>query len=265
MTEDQLRKQLREQLHRVDDLTPPDPAGFERQALAGGQRRLSQRRAWSTGLLGAAAAVVIGTLVVVSVPRGGGTTASSVAGAAPEQRTGQAAPPAGAGSADGSKQGLAGPTVGADSAAAPPTVVARAGDPAFAFGSVTRQLDDITATLGAPPFDDLYSGVQLMPAPDAQARYYLTRFDPAAMAVVTERLPADAPVAFVQSAFSAKACAATLARVTADAPGLRAQGIPVGGLSCDQMGRVDVTLPGGASPSQRATLGGRYGDAVAVR
>ncbi|MDQ6715422.1 MAG: hypothetical protein M3Z83_04865, partial [Actinomycetota bacterium] len=204
MTEDQLREQLREQLHRVDDLTPPDPDGFDRRVLVAGRRQLSRRRAWSTGLLGAAAAVVIGTLVVVSLPRGAGTSASSVAGAAPGQQTAPAAP--GAGGPESSKQGIAAPTAGVDSAA-PPTLVARVGNPAFLFASVAQQLGDIAAILGAPPFDDLYSGLQLVPAPAAQARYYLTRIDPAAVAAVTDRLPADAPVTFVQSAYSAKACA----------------------------------------------------------
>lgn len=257
MTEDQLR----ERLHLVDELTPPDPDGFERRLLAAGQRQLNHRRAWSTGLLGAAAAVVIGTLVVVNLPRGAGTSTSPVAGAAPQQQTAPAAP--GAGGPESSKQGIAAPTAGADSAA-PPTLVARAGNPAFSFASVTQQLDDIAAILGAPPFDDHYSGLQLVPAPAAQARYYLTRLDPAAVAVVTDRLPADAPITFVQSAYSAKACAATLDRVTADDGALRTQGVVVRGLVCDEMGRVAVTLQDGGS-SQRAALGARYGDAVIVR
>ena len=88
---------LREQLHEMDTVEPPDP-DFEFRALRAGRERLKRRQAWTRGLVGAAAAIVIGARghPVVGTPRDGHRGASSgtaVAGAgsapsAPEAATG---------------------------------------------------------------------------------------------------------------------------------------------------------------------------------
>ncbi len=254
-------ERLREQLHRVDELTPPDAGGFDERALAAGQRRLAQRRTWSTGLLGAAAAVVIGTLIVVNVPQHSGVT-SSVAGAAPERQSAQPAAPGSGDVAPG--QGLAGPTADAKAPASPTTVVARAGDPGFAWDSAADALARVRTTLTSRPYDEIFTGVVVRPAPEAQATYYLTRLDPAAMAVVTEGVPRAAPIAFVQSAYSATACSANLDRVRTDVPALRQGGFPVADVACDDLGRVRITLGADATDGQRTSLRQRYGDIASV-
>ena len=62
---------LRARLHEVDDLQPPD--GFELRALRAGRDRLKRRRAWTRGLVGAAAAVAVGALAIPAVGRLGAT------------------------------------------------------------------------------------------------------------------------------------------------------------------------------------------------
>jgi len=260
MTEDQLRERMRQ----VDDLTPPD-TGFEAKALYAGQRRLARRRSWSTGLLGAAAAVVVGSLVVVNVNHPSTTSSgSSAAGAAPERR---ADAPSAANGGAGLPQGSTGGTAGGDtSAATPRTVRPSVGDPGFDFDdpAVASALTAVGSTLARPPYDAIYSGMSLQKVPTAEARYYLTRLDPGAMGVVTRGLPAGAPVAFVQSAYSAKACAVTLAMVTEQLPALRGQGLPVEDVSCGLLGRVTVRLGPDSTDGQRGSLRARFGDVVEV-
>ncbi len=75
---------LRERLHAVDELTPPD-ANFEARALRAGRARANRRRSWARGLVGVAAAAAIGVFVVPSVMRSGvdsGASTASSAGAA---------------------------------------------------------------------------------------------------------------------------------------------------------------------------------------
>ncbi len=260
MTEDQLRDQMRQ----VDDLTPPD-TGFEAKALYAGQRRLARRRSWSMGLLGSAAAVVVGSLVVVNVNHPStSSSGSAVAGAAPEKRAdAPSAPNGGADPLQGSTAGTAG---GDTSGPSPSTVRPRVGDPGFDFDGVgvPSALAAVSSTLARPPYDEIYSGMSLQRTPTAEARYYLTRLDPAAMAVVTQGLPASAPVAFVQSAYSAKACAVTLAMVTDQVPTLRGQGLPVEDVSCGLLGRVAVRLGPDSTDGQRGSLRARFGDVVEV-
>ncbi len=84
MTEDQLRDQLR----RVDDLTPPSAPDFAARAIRASERRVERRRTWGKAVLGAAAAIAIGTLAVTNLPRPSGSTSSGVSGAAaPEAAT----------------------------------------------------------------------------------------------------------------------------------------------------------------------------------
>src|SRR6478752_6080341 len=76
---------LREQLHEMDTVEPPDP-DFEFRALRAGRERLKRRQAWTRGLVGAAAAIVIGAIAIPSMGRlgtvtGGASSGSAVAGA----------------------------------------------------------------------------------------------------------------------------------------------------------------------------------------
>ena len=64
---------LREQLHEMDTVEPPDP-DFEFRALRAGRERLKRRQAWTRGLVGAAAAIVIGALAIPSLGRLGTVT-----------------------------------------------------------------------------------------------------------------------------------------------------------------------------------------------
>ena len=54
---------LRERLHHVDAVEPPDPE-FEFRALRAGRERLKRRQAWTRGLVAAAAAVVVAAVAV---------------------------------------------------------------------------------------------------------------------------------------------------------------------------------------------------------
>lgn len=242
MTEDQLR----EQMHRIDELTPPGTA-FEDQALYAGQRRLARRRAWSRGLTGATAAVVIGALAVPALTRHPDSASTA---AAPEGRGAAASSlPAAPGT-----PGAGNDTQGGGS------------DPAQAGESgVASALALVTAALQRPPYDEIYTAVRPGSATGDPLRFYLTRLDPAATALITAGLPAGTPVTFVTSAYSAKACASTLARVGADLPTLQQDGIPFAGTGCDELGRVSIVLGRGAAPAQGRALELRYGDLVAVR
>ena len=254
MTEDQLR----EQMHRIDELTPPGTA-FEEQALYAGRRRLARRRTWSRGLTGAAAAVVIGALAVPVLTR----QPDGVSTAAAPEGPGAAAPtvPAAPGT-PGAVGDLAGTATGLPSAAGEPAagVPARAGEQ-----GVASALALVTAALQRPPYDQIYTAVRPASAPGDPVRFYLTRLDPAATALVTAGLPAGTPVTFLTSAYSAAACASTLDRVSADLPTIAPDGMPFVVAGCDELGRVSIVLGRGAVPAQGRALALRYGDLVAVR
>jgi hypothetical protein len=264
MTEEELRERLR----MVDDLTPPD-ADFEVRALSSGQRRLAARRGWARGLLGAAAVVVVGSLTWAGITHPSTTSGTSAAGVAAEKQAGapsaqDRSPGPGQGGAPGS---TAGPRAAQPAPATSlPTIVASIGGPRFDFtrNGVPGALSAVASSLAKPPYDEVYTAMRVVPAPSAQVRVYLTRFDPAAMAVVTQGLPSGTPITFVQSAYSTRACAVTLARVGQDAPALQQQGVPVAGFSCGDLGRVAVALGPTATEGRRDLVKARYGDVVDV-
>ena len=79
---------LRDRLHEIDEVTPPEGrSSFEDAALAAGRRRQS-RRSWTRGLVAAAAVVVVGGAVVPQLPLGGSQTSSVTGAPAPEQGSG---------------------------------------------------------------------------------------------------------------------------------------------------------------------------------
>ena len=86
---------LRARLHEVDDLQPPDD-GFELDALRGGRERLRRRRAWTRGLVAAAAAVAVGVVALPSLTRspvGGGSSSSAAGSRADAPQRAEAAAP----------------------------------------------------------------------------------------------------------------------------------------------------------------------------
>lgn len=100
MTEDQVRDQLR----RVDDLTPPPAPDFAARAMRASTLRAERRRTWGKGVLGVAAAIAIGTLAVTNLPRPSSSNSSAASGAA---APGVAAPEAA--TAGGAPTGTTGP------------------------------------------------------------------------------------------------------------------------------------------------------------
>lgn len=277
MTEDQLRRQM----HRVDELTPPAD-GFESKAWYAGRQRLARRRAWTTGLAGAAvavAAVGAGVLVVTLPRQSASTTASGAAGAAgAEQGPAVEDGPGSAGSTAGpSADERAGEVPGGQVPGAPaatpttrpsPTTLPLTGTSPYDWN--TPQAVDavaaVQATLSAPPFDEVFTALRVdRSGPQPYLLVHLTRFDAPAMRATAAGFPPGTPIAFAQSAYSAKACAATLTRVQADEPQLAAEGYAVTKVSCDETGRVDIHLDGASTTQERVdALQGRYGDVVTV-
>ena len=138
MTEDQLRDQLR----RVDDLTPPPAPDFAARAMRAAGRGAERRRTWGKGLLGVAAAIVIGTFAVMNLPRPS-TSASSAAGVAVP---GASMPEA---ATDGTTRATPKDTMGsvpfAPTAAATPTGPA----PHYSVAECTRTLTSVRAAIPA--------------------------------------------------------------------------------------------------------------------
>ncbi len=270
MTEDELR----ERLHAVDELTPPE-AGFESKVLAAGRARLGRRRAWTSGLAGAAAVVAVVTLAAHLPFSSGSSSATSAAGAGPAQDL----TPAQLGTAEsgaGAPEPLAGNDRGGGSPApAPtstvrpsPTTISPTGSAAFDWNSAqaTAAIAGVRATLSAPSFADVFTALSVDHAGNTpHLVVYLTRFDASAMRAAVAGFPPGTPIAFAQSAYSATACASRLAGVQGDGTRLGSEGYRFTGLSCDETGRVAVRLaPGTATQGQVDALQTSYGDAVTV-
>ena len=269
MTEDELR----ERLHAVDELTPPD-AGFEATVLAAGRARLGRRRAWASGLAGAAAVVGVVTLAAHLPFSSGSSSATSAAGAAPAQDL-ASAPGATAGSAAGgpplAENGKGGESAAPRATSTPrpsPTTIPPTGSAAYDWDSAqaTAAIARARTTLSAPSFTDVFTALSVDRAGKTpHLVVYLTRFDASAMRAAVAGFPPGTPIAFSQSAYSATACATTLTRVEADETRLGAQGLRVSGVSCDETGRVAVRLaPGSVSQGHVDALQRSYGDVVTV-
>ncbi|HEY8307276.1 MAG TPA: hypothetical protein VIG79_11415 [Lapillicoccus sp.] len=249
-TDRSLEELLREQLHEMDTVEPPDP-DFEFRALRAGRERLKRRQAWTRGLVGAAAAIAIGAVAIPSLGRlgtvtGGSSSGSAVAGAG-------SAPSAPEAATDGDARQLKAP----DAGAAPD---------GSSLDSVPDSLRTTVArlrtTLSAPPYDAVFTSLTFDPsvAPSGRVVLHLTRPDPAAIDLVRSAFPNGPEVTTEVSAYSLGACTQTWAKLAAD-PQLHPQDVPLTVLGCDANGRVAVRVPPGAPAATLDQLTS-YGDAV---
>lgn len=236
---------LRDRLHEMDAVDPPDP-DFEFRALRAGRERLKRRQAWTRGLVGAAAAVVIAAVAIPSLGRldvsGGGTATSAGAGAgsAPEVAT------------DGSAQDLKAPGVPSP------------GNDSAGQGSATAvqaTLDSLTETLRKAPYAEVFTALTY-DSSAGQVVVHLTREDPAAMALVRSAFPSGPPVVFASSAYTLAQCRQLEASVQGNILYLRDRGIPLLSTACNRDGRVVVEIRG--TDTEKAIVQEKYGDMVVV-
>jgi hypothetical protein len=236
---------LRDRLHEMDAVDPPDP-DFEFRALRAGRKRLKRRQAWTRGLVGAAAAVIIGAVAIPSLGRldvsGGGTATSAGAGAAsaPEAAT------------NGSAQDLKAP-------GAPPP-----GNDSAGQGSATAvqaTLDSLTETLRKAPYAEVFTALTY-DSSAGQVVVHLTREDPAAMALVRSAFPSGPPVVFASSAYTLAQCTQLEANVQGNILYLRDRGIALLSTACNPDGRVVVEIRG--TDTEKAIVQEKYGDMVVV-
>jgi hypothetical protein len=242
---------LRDRLHEIDTVEPPEP-DFEFRALRAGRERLKRRQAWTRGLVGAAAAVVIGALAVPSLGRlnfsTGGGSSSSAAGAA-------AAPES---AARGSAQDQKAPGVPpADNT--PDQGGSGSGTPAAVQATMVR----LAATLDQAPYDTVFTALTY-DAGSGRVVAHLTQEDRAALGVVQSAFPNGPAVVFAPSTYTLAQCTATQARVEGDRELLTSQGYALGSTRCDADGRVVVQVTNLVTAEQIRALVVRYDDAVRV-
>jgi hypothetical protein len=195
---------LREQLHEMDTVEPPDP-DFEFRALRAGRERLKRRQAWTRGLVGVAAAVVIGAVAVPTLGRinvtsggAGSAVAGSAAGApAPEAAT----------SGDARDLSAPGSQPGADGTATAPsgdaTLTLPVGQVPFDWQSTdgAARLSQLRDALAGPQYAN--QGVTLtvdesVAPPRLTVR--MARYAPEVVSLVTSAFPPGAPIVFVVAA-----------------------------------------------------------------
>ena len=238
---------LRERLHEMDAVDPPD-GDLEFRALRAGRERLRRRQAWTRGLVGAAAAVVIGALAIPSLGRldvsgSGGTSGASVA-SAPEAATG------------GSAQDLKAP-------GAPPAGNDSAGQGSSGgAASVQATVDSLTQTLRQGAYAKVFTALTYESSGAGQVVVHLTREDPGAMALVRSAFPNGPPVVFAQSAYTLAQCQQLETDVQGNILYLRDRGIPLLSTACNADGRVVVEISG--TDTEKAIVEDKYGDMVVV-
>ena len=247
---------LRQQLHEMDAVEPPEP-DFEFRALRAGREKLKRRQAWTRGLVGAAAAVVIGALAVPALGRMSsfsGGAATSAGGAAGSAASAPAAPEAAAGAgADADQRNLAtkeSPVDGMSLDNVP--------------DSLRATFAQVRSVLAAPPYDGVFTSLTFDPSvpPQGAVVVHLTRPDAAAIGVVRNAFANGPDVQVDTSAYSLASCTSTWSTVAAD-PVVRAQAVTVTVLGCDASGRLAVRVAPEAPAATVDHLKG-YGDAVAV-
>jgi hypothetical protein len=193
---------LRDRLHQMDAVEPPDP-DFQFRALRAGRERLKRRQAWTRGLVGAAAAVVIGAVAVPTLGRinvtSGGASGTAVAGsaAAPEAATSGDARDLSAPGSQPSADGGA-PVPGGDATLALPL-----GQVPFDWRSAdgAARLTQLRAALAGPRYVD--QGVTLTvdeSAAPPRLTVRMVRYAPEVVSLVTNAFPPGAPIVFVVAA-----------------------------------------------------------------
>lgn len=238
---------LRDRLHEVDAMDPPDP-DFEFRAVRAGRNRLKERQSWKRGLLGLAAAVVIGALAIPALGRlnlGGGTgTSAGGAGSAlsaPEAAT------------SGSAQDLA-------KGGTPPDGMNLDSVPDQYRATISR----LRVALAAPPYDAVYTALTFDPSvsPLGRVVLHVTRPDAGAIDLVRSAFAGGPEVVVETSAFTLAGCNRTWAQLQTD-PQLQPDTVTITVLGCDANGRVAVRVTPDAPPASVARLQS-YGDALDV-
>ena len=201
-----LEEHLRDRLHEVDAVEPPD-RDFEFRAMRAGRERLKERQSWKRGLLGIAAAVVIGALAIPALGRldfGGGTGAggTSAGGAGSALSAPEAATSGGGAGQDLAKGGTA------------------------PDGSTLDNVPDeyraiiarLRVTLAAPPYDPIFTALTFDPSvpPMGRAILHLTRPDAGAIDLVRSAFGGGADVVVETSAFTLGSCNQTWTALTID-------------------------------------------------
>ena len=248
-----LEELLRDRLHEVDRIEPPDP-DFEFRALRAGRERLKERQSWKRGLLGLAAAVVIGALAIPALGRlniGVGGASSSGGGAAAGSAL--SAPSAPEAATSGNAQDLA-------KGGAAPDGSSLDNVPDQYRATVSR----LRVTLAAPPYDTVFTALTFDPSVPPQGRVvlHLTTPDPAAINLVQSTFAGGPEVVVETSAFTLASCNQTWTALTVD-PQLRPDTVTITILGCDANGRVAVRVTPDVPPAPLARLQS-YGDAVDV-
>ena len=238
---------LRDRLHEVDAMDPPDP-DFEFRAVRAGRNWLKERQSWKRGLLGLAAAVVIGALAIPALGRlnlGGGTgTSAGGAGSAlsaPEAAT------------SGSAKDLA-------KGGTPPDGMNLDSVPDQYRATISR----LRVALAAPPYDAVYTALTFDPSvsPLGRVVLHVTRPDAGAIDLVRSAFAGGPEVVVETSAFTLAGCNRTWAQLQTD-PQLQPDTVTITVLGCDANGRVAVRVTPDAPPASVARLQS-YGDALDV-
>ncbi len=177
---------LRERLHAVDELTPPD-THFEARALRAGRARANRRRSWARGLVGVAAAAAIGVFVVPSVLRSsvssGGSAASSAEAAATATKAGPDGP---------LQQPRSQP--GGDV-----TLTLPVGTTPFDWRSAAGEarLAQLRASLAGPQFAASHTSVRIDDsASPSRLVVRMGTYEAGVIALVTDAFPAGSPIVF---------------------------------------------------------------------
>ena len=241
---------LRDRLHEMDTVNPPDP-DFEFRALRAGRERLKRRQVWTRGLLGAAAAVAIGALAIPSLGRLGTSVGGVSTSAAGDAGTAASAPEAAQG---GVGQDLKGP------GSLPPDGMSLDNVP----DSLRVAFAQVRTALAAPPYDAVFTSLTFDPStpPNGRVVLHVTRPDQLAIDIVRSAFPPGTDIGVETSAYSLAACNQTWARLAAD-PQLRPDTVTITVLGCDANGRVAVRVTPNAPAASVARLT-EYGDALSL-
>ncbi len=199
---------LRERLHAVDELTPPD-TNFEARALRVGRARANRRRSWARGLVGVAAAAAIGVFVVPSVMRSSVNSGGSAASSAQAAATAVAPAPSSAVGADRSPEppGASSTKMGPDGSLLKPenqsggdvTLTLPVGTTPFDWRSADGEarLAQLRAALAAPEFAASQTSLRIDDSTSpARLMVRMGIYEAGIVTLVTNAFPRGSPIVF---------------------------------------------------------------------